>query len=415
MNINNKNIDQIFKDAAHAEKAPEYNPVYWEEMSAILDAKDAKRKRFVYWTISGASVFVLLLSILFTVNYKDVKETTVLNEIRKVEQSLPKETHSEVEYNNTTSKEKEVNIAENNSFSNEKVQDLPQTESNNRIENQFFQSFAEAGKESVLKSSNPQFFDNSNIDLVDDEVDKSIETKPTKAQDVNWDINKLSPLQITSIEENTSRKFQPSLFEPKPRPSYSLYAKVSFGLMENYKTSRPFESGLFDLSLNFEVNTNNLLIRAGVGAQQTSNADLIVSHRKKVYDYGIVEVQSDLSYQGLWDIYIPLELGYKYRKTAFGVGVQANYLISTTMNLNVYENHKLTSSEWFTGKKNGLKSFSTQAYLWLEHSLTPRIALGLKVGTNISGRLVKNSNYFNNSSTTNPIYGQLALRFNILK
>lgn len=85
------------------------------------------------------------------------------------------------------------------------------------------------------------------------------------------------------------------------------------------------------------------------------------------------------------------------------------------MNLNVYENHKLTSSEWFTGKKNGLKSFSTQAYLWLEHSLTPRIALGLKVGTNISGRLVKNSNYFNNSSTTNPIYGQLALRFNILK
>src|SRR5690625_7932945 len=107
MNINNKNIDQIFKDAAHAEKAPEYNPVYWEEMSAILDAKDAKRKRFVYWTISGASVFVLLLSILFTVNYKDVKETAALNEIRKVEQSLPKETHSEVEYNNTTSKEKE--------------------------------------------------------------------------------------------------------------------------------------------------------------------------------------------------------------------------------------------------------------------------------------------------------------------
>src|SRR5690554_7796996 len=99
--------------------------------------------------------------------------------------------------------------------------------------------------------------------------------------------------------------------------------------MENYKTSRPYESGLIDLSLNLEGNFNGIILRTGVGAQHTSNADLILSKKAKVYGFGVTRHQRDLSYQSLFDLYIPLEFGYRINATSFGVGVQANYLINT--------------------------------------------------------------------------------------
>ncbi|HLW38922.1 MAG TPA: hypothetical protein VKX31_00930 [Brumimicrobium sp.] len=411
--MNQKDIDQLFRDAAHAEKAPQYDNAYWEEMNVLLHKKDAKRRKAIYWMLAETSVLVLFLLIVFTA-YKPSPEKGQY--VQEAERSFPLEssTNSEKTASKKLIEKKEIQYSEKQ-VEKEQVEEisnehLRQEEINEKLKNKVASTAIRKNDIASHTLALPQ----NNSSFVDEKMLANKEEDVVKEEDIVKTYS-LSPFYVVKLQENSIQRLRYSEQEYKPRPSYALYAKTSIGVMENYKTSRPFESGLFDFSLNFESNLNNVLIRVGLGTQYTSNADLIVSQRKKVYDYKIIEVQSDLSYQGLLDIYIPLELGYQFRSTSFGIGIQANYLLSTTMNLSIYEDLELKSTERFTGKKNGLNAFSTQSYLWLEQSLTPRIALGLKVGTNISGRLVKNSDYFNNSSTTNPIYGQLSLRFNILK
>lgn len=410
------NMDQLFRDAAHLEKAPQYDNSYWAEMNAILDAKDAKRRGFIYWTIGGTSVLTALLFLLFNLNGN--------NSIEKYSQENQRElTPIQTDKTSTFFKEQAVNKENTQIQGIEKESMLTASESTlqNGQENTVTNRNAVPSQEGddnnmathEISNLNPTAFVGNEVSENESESTESKHSEKTEA--INEEISTLSIITLNRLAENNINRLRYSNFKYKPRPSYSLYAKMSGGVMENYKTKRPFESGLFDLSLNFEVNLNNVLLRTGFGSQYTTNSDLIVSQRKKVYDYKVIDVQSDLSYQGLLDIYIPVELGYRFKSTSFGVGVQANYLITTNMNLSIYEDNELVSTERFKGKKNGLNSFSTQGYVWLEQNLTPRISLGLKVGTNISGRIIKNSGYFNNSSTTNPIYGQLSLRYTILR
>jgi hypothetical protein len=168
------------------------------------------------------------------------------------------------------------------------------------------------------------------------------------------------------------------------------------------------------LSLNLEYQKEQVLIRSGIGFQATSNADLVVSERAKVYGFGITTHQNNLSYQSLYDLYIPIELGYTLNNTSFGFGAQVNYLLGTTMNYESLENKVIVDEYKIKGFSEGLNTLTAQGYVWLEQKLTDRFAAGVKVGTNLNSR-IKEGKYFNESATTNPLYGQLTLRYNIIK
>src|SRR5690554_5502477 len=68
MSLEDKNIDQMFSDAAHSQKAPQYDPAYWAEMNAMLNARDAKKRGFLFWAFGGTIVFAgLFLSYSFSI------------------------------------------------------------------------------------------------------------------------------------------------------------------------------------------------------------------------------------------------------------------------------------------------------------------------------------------------------------
>src|SRR5690554_225537 len=68
MSLEDKNIDQMFSDAAHSQKAPQYDPAYWAEMNAMLNARDAKKRGFLFWAFGGTIVFAGLFLSLFIFN-----------------------------------------------------------------------------------------------------------------------------------------------------------------------------------------------------------------------------------------------------------------------------------------------------------------------------------------------------------
>lgn len=435
MSKEDKDIDQLFSDAAHAEQAPQYDAAYWSEMNAVLNDRDARKKAFIFWTLGGSIVFAILVLSLFGINpteennkHRYAQEKQNLN-IEKTVNSKKQNNFNQLNSNkeNTVQhKKSKVNSNDKNDISS----------MNDR------QAFVANGNNKSLVAERKQTLNQSSKNVLDtqltnktefdskDEVEKLALRSDDKIQNKSSKIDEsvkretkslVAPLKIDlpfkkreRLPENEveSIAFIKDVFEAIPQ--FSIYTKLSGGLMENYKTSRPYESGVVNLSINFEGNFNNLLLRTGIGSQMTNNADLVVSQRAKVYGFSVTNHQNDLSYQSLFDVYIPLELGYKHKKTSFGIGAQANYLFSSTMNLSHYKNHILVSEEKYFGKKEGLNAFSTQGYLWLEHEVFSRLSLGLKVGTNISGR-IEDGSYFNNSATTNPIYGQFSIKYNLLK
>lgn len=454
MSEEKNNIDQLFRDAAQSEQAPQYDAAYWADMNAMLNKREAKKRAFLLWAFGGSAAFAVLLLSLFTLNMDNslaekryVKEEMNLqieeaelinNEKSTIQENESKTVSTNVKEQITLNKVQIDNssTSQNTSIST-KQSDNQLRKQNNKIANQENRETNSIDKEksSNINQKEVKANDNASYIFKDNKSNTSDNRSEKNLSDENQEnfLNEIEKNEVNTISEETKEiettlpytsanqiaqkdagSIIRSTIEVKAKPQFMLYTKLSGGLMENYKTSRPYESGLVDLSLNVEVNLNNVLLRSGIGAQWTSNADLIVSQRAKVYGFDVVNHQNDLSYQSLFDIYIPLEIGYQFNNTSFGVGAQANYLLTTSMDLNHYENNFLVDTEKYYGNSSGLNSFSTQGYVWLEHKFTPIISCGLKAGTNISGR-IKDGAFFNQSATTNPIYGQLSLRFNLIR
>lgn len=452
------NIDQVFNDAAHSQKAPQYHSSYWTEMNALLNARDAKRRALILWISGGTVVSLLLMATLFVINTDtldtrvqyaqtnlDLETNKIISITEGSENNYRESTKSSVK--NTAHTDVAVNQVQEHTSRALNQRDRVNTSSNQSGLTTRSSIAATPSKEERVFSNEEVSMDNElpivvevsvnnevstdrvsntiNLENADEEIFIDIESpvnNEASTHRVSNDIN----LEKTA-EENISLPLREislltqnalgDLLDPKvkhtSKTQLSLYAKLGGGLMENYKTRNPYQSGLLDLSLNLEARFNSILFRTGIGTQYTTHADLIVSQRAKVYGFGVENRQNDLSYQDLLDIYIPIEFGYQLNSTSFGIGAQANYLLTTRMNLNTYQDQVLTNTEKYYGNKNGLRPFSTQGYVWIEQKIFTNFSVGLKIGTNISGR-IKDGKYFNQSATINPIYGQLTFRLNIL-
>lgn len=406
MSIDNKNIDKLFNEAAHSQSAPAYKSAYWSEMNAILNKQDAQRKGFIYWTLGGVLLLAILIPFLFTpAQKKEVAPVLYSQDTADTQLDLtPVETSKNA---NLTSMPTDMNPVSNREstalteFSNNKNTGEKITASNTLNE------IASPAKQGKSKQGEV-------VPILEDIASPTLPEKNREKKE--RPLFSLSPIKHTQIKERNIQEPFKSGFTYKPITRIALYGKFSGGIMENYKTKRPFESGIMDLSLNVEFKLGHgLVLRTGLGSQFTTNADLTVSQRTKATEFQEKDIQTDLSYQNLYDLYIPIEFGYQYKRTSFGVGVQANYLVDTRIDVNRFEDYELVSEEKLKGAKTGLNALSTQGYVWVEQRLTKRLALGLKVGTNISGRIKNNTNFINESATTNPLYGQLTLRFDFIK
>lgn len=403
MSFNNKNIDKLFNEAANAQAAPEYKSEYWTEMGALLQKRDAQKRGFLYWTLGGVLMLAVLIPFLFT---SDIEKSST-------PALYTQEATTDVEAN-------QVGATQNTDLKRETGVAIAVTESSTSDKVISKQSFQQNSSSLIIPSnaaprskqvkSQPEKL----TPALGNKIHATpIESKKGRTEAVPF---YLTPKTRSQISEQDFPELVNSGFVYKPMTRIALYGKFSGGIMENYKTRRPFESGIMDLSLNLEFKLrHNLLLRTGLGTQFTTNADLTVSQRTKATDFQEKDIQTDLSYQNLYDLYIPIEFGYQFKGTSFGIGVQANYLMDTRIDVNRFEDFELVSEEKLKGAKSGLNTFSTQGYVWVEQRLAKRISLGLKVGTNISGRIKNTSDFINESATTNPLYGQLTLRYDFIK
>tara|TARA_R100000951_G_C2635661_1_gene179205 strand:+ start:388 stop:1674 length:1287 start_codon:yes stop_codon:yes gene_type:complete len=428
MNLNDKNIDQLFRDAAQNSDAPRYDHSYWNEVNSMLNKEDKRKRGFLLWSIGGSVIVALLVSTLFIVNNNQNSDVQLAGDSNSNTKSFNSEhSNSNSEHNqavqagksqiaidkiNTTNK----NITEGNTTSlaetNARIDSGNNAPSISRANNGLID------KDPIKTESTKQLPLDDRVehkkDIKDNQASTSNKNENTTEAglDKNYIIESLSPKVVYLSNPEVSKELLP--FKLQNDKILNVYAKLSAGLMENYETSRPFQSGLFDLSLNLEFQKDQVLLRTGLGLQATSGADLVVSQRAKVFGFGLTTYQNNLSYQSLYDLYIPIEIGYSLNNTSFGFGSQINYLLNTTMNYESLENNNVVEKDKLKGFKEGLNSFTAQGYVWLEQKISNRFVAGVKIGTSLNSR-INEGRYFNESATTNPLYGQLTLRYNLIK
>jgi hypothetical protein len=419
MNLSDKNIDQLFRDGAQNSNAPRYDHAYWNEIKATLNAEDKRKRGFILWSVAGSFVATLLVVSLFYINGEETKilladsndssiEYTKNKDLKSNQGKLFSSSDNDTEKtnSNTPLEEKAKYISSSKSFEGTVVSGNVQKTSGSSVTN--LTADSEFQEDNDYHSNEETNYTSSEIERLEEQQ----EIKSHFKQESELVINSLTIRKIELREVDVETSLVP--FDLKDRNNLTFYTKLSAGLMENYETSRPFESGVFDLSLNTEFQKGQVLFRAGIGFQMTSNADLVVSERAKVYGFGLTTHQNNLSYQSLYDIYVPLEIGYSLNNTSFGFGAQLNYMIGTTMNYESMTNDIVVDKTKLKGFKEGLNSFTAQGFVWLEQKVSNRFVAGIKVGTNLNSR-IKEGRYFNESSTTNPLYGQLTLRYNLNK
>jgi len=424
MNLNDKNIDQVFRDAAQNSDAPRYDHSYWKEVNSILNNEDKRKRGFILWSVAGSIIAALLVSSLFIVNDKEADLLVADNIDSSINQSktYSKKEASGKEFTSNQDFNKQVVSNENDKV--KRLKEQPSSININNNDNKV-ERFANTKKlnstvsllpnneDELLESdvNNIRTFENNSVENINS-LKNSSSIKNNADLNENIATETLLPRVVKLEQSEVSGELVP--FQLPMNNSINYYAKLSTGLMENYETSRPFQSGVFDLSLNIEYEKEQVLFRTGLGIQATSNADLVVSERAKVYGFGLTTHQNNLSYQSLYDIYIPVELGYSLNNTSFGFGMQMNYMLTTTMNYQSLENNIIVDEAKLKGFQEGLNALTAQGYIWLEQKLNDRFSAGVKVGTNLSSR-IKEGRYFNESATTNPLYGQITLRYNLNK
>ncbi len=404
MNLDDRNIDQIFRDAAQNASAPNYDSTYWNEVSSILDADSKKKKFLLIWSLGGSLAVILLFSLLFSLN-GTVKNRILYTQVQSESISVNKHSLNSSEFKIASRSDKDASHQGSHSSESKRKNSFYSNFSNNQ------DSFNESKSNSspIISSQQKELVSKDRINESRDLVSAYRDVNSIKQSPLNESMRSLAIKQL-----EFDNQFKSNLLNGGVNRNWNLALELDAGIMENYKTSRPFESGLFSIAVKGIYKNSNLIFSTGVGLQVSTNSDLVVSQRAKFYGFGVVNYQTDLSYQNMYDVYIPVELGYKLGKTSFGMGLQANYLINTSMLMQKYEDFELMSSENISGFSNGLNKFSTQGYVWIYQQLGDQLSVGLKLGTSFSNR-IKEGDYFNESATTNPVFGQVSIRYNIFK
>lgn len=433
MNLNDKNIDQLFRKGADNMEAPEYNDAYWDEMSQIIDADAKSRKKLIAWVFSGVLGVAVIVFLLFLNIVQLNEEATFVSSNTEITEQLDEKI--------TTSKNDASNSEFHDGMSEKNTQKLVAKDDINdkTPRSNFEKSETATNKESLSRDKTNKEDRNTSVKVdkrSSDQLDATIgqnqhksSTTPSDFKTDNktianlndpltaeYSTSSVNTLPIKLIAMETNLEVDQNLISIKNlmnRWRVSYHAEAAFGVSESYQsnTSSPWR---YNAAGIIRLKYNQLVIHTGFGVQVESPANLQITERAKVYGFGLNNYENILNYKSFTQLYIPLEIGYKSNNSTFGIGGQFHTIVGTRMSLTSKVNQEITAQKDFNNQTAGLNRYSGNFYLWIDQQLTDKISAGVRVGSAIGTRIA-DSHYFNTLTNEQPIFGQLTLKYQLFK
>lgn len=386
MNLEDKHIDELFRNAANQSSAPEYQTTYWAEMEAMLNASQKRRKGLVFWTSLGSILMIGLITTLF---------------LSRGSEALYNKADLVLEHERNTSEMNDYQLV-----STEKTTSNPVVQ--NKQENINRLSIASTGAGALKTNQNNSGLQQTKIQDKK-EIDK--QGKPFALVVSSLPLKNYR-LSLGSIRMN-SDYVDNSVLYPSTKNSKSLSKSIELGagIAQAYDNSKSHPT-LLSAALKLNYRKKDFLFSTGAGISVEQNVGITVSERAKVYGFGVTNFENSLNYKTLVDITVPLQFAYQKGGNTFGIGTQFCYLAGSSMRFESKENGQTMLADNLTGITTGLNPLNVDAYGFYERSIGKNISLGVRISQQLTSRIA-DDNYFNNLDRNRTLNGQVYLKYSI--
>lgn len=385
MKLEDKHIDDLFRDAANQSSAPEYHSSYWKEMEGLLNDSKKRRKGLLLWSGFGGVMMIGLISVLILSISSEAK-------YNKVNLALAADAFDATNLNQFNSSSlAATEISNNVSFTIKKIVASEETS---------------IAKEEVNRQYNGQ----AALESIDNQNNAPLaDLKPIEVDQLH-----LFPINLGFNLERLNSESNELHFQPKSFSSQNPFTtsfEIGAGLSQVYDNSRSHPK-LFNAAVKLDYKLNNFLFSAGLGVIVEQNPGITVSARAQVYGFGVTNFEHSLNYKTLVDVAIPLQGAYQSGKNTFGIGAQLRYLANSSMRFESKQNGETISANNLSGLTTGLNPINVDAYSFYERSISQKISLGLRITQQLTSRIA-NDKYFNNLDRTKTLNGQVYLKYSL--
>jgi hypothetical protein len=385
MNLEDKHIDELFRNAANQSAAPEYQSSYWKEMEGLLNDSKNRRKGLLFWSSIGGVMMIglvsaLLLSISSETKYNKVDLAFEL-ELLDLSNLSPLNLSTASEYE----------LSGNAGLISNKVIASKETIITKKGESH------ENNTSSVI-----EVLENQNKLLLEDNKSIKVEHLPLIPINLGFNTEGLG-------SENASQHIQATSFNSTNPFATSI--ELGGGVSQAYDNSKRHPT-LFNASLKLDYKLNNFLFSTGLGVMVEQNTGITVSERAQVYGFGITNFEHSLNYKTLVDIAIPVQAAYQSGKNSFGLGAQLRYLANSSMRFESKQNGETMMAHNLSGLSTGLNQLNVDAFGFYERSLSNKLSLGLRITQQLTSRIASDK-YFSNLDRTKTLNGQFYIKYSI--
>jgi len=441
MNLNDENIDKIFRDAASNSQSPDFKEDYWSEMQAILAQENNTKKTGVFdiaWIALAITALTAMLAILFLnpISERNI-DLALSSEENEIIQSN-ENTESDVQTEEKLIEDKEFNLTvENNDLNidnnkvfrdNEKVAEQKSTKTpvKNRTDFESKSVFSKEAEDDQADAVQSNKIESSiSRGMINENEEEDSKINEASYQNLNRDVTHgeeqdspsiiagLSPklVQLANLDKAEQELAVFNQRRVRPEHGFSLDFGLSFAEPYQGNTS---SSNRFSLGAMYNLDYNNIILRTGMGITVERSSNLSVREESMVYSYTATKYENVLDYKMFTELYIPLEIGYRFNNTTFGAGAQLNVLLGTRMSHIEKINDEVINDRILNNRTEGLNSITGGAYLWIQQHLNTRLMAGVRIGRNIGSR-IEDSNYLHDVSRPTPIFGQIYVSYQLFR
>lgn len=429
MNVNDENIDKLFRDAANNSQSPEFQDAYWSEMDALIKQNQmAKKNRFLdlVWVVSGFSSLLFLLTLGLFMNSSINNNETIVEYSDESKGELantnkvPKKNRYTIDPINSFDKnntDNDINLGLSEQNEDEHIKRT----SNDRMEDSSEEISRYNSKETIFEKSTSIISKQENgpiarghaVGIIDDEVPEGSEYVNNISERSYLSPIRLSPKLVQLSNELASKDELILMGTKRIRPEHAFSLDVGLSFAESYQGTSS-SSNRFSFAGLYNLDYNNIILRTGIGVTVERSSNLSVREESMIYSYTATKYEHILDYKMFTEVFVPLEIGCRFNNTTFGAGGQINMLIGTRMNHTERINDEIVQNRMLNNRTEGLSSFTGGAYIWIQQHLNARLMAGARIGKNIGSR-IDAENYLHTVSKPSPVFGQVYISYQIFK
>ena len=414
MNREDKELDQLFKDASQ-QKTFEFKDEFWEEFEKMLPEKKGKKKIGVFWWLNSGLLVIAIIGGVIFFSSKDTSIHLAKNDLK-----------DELTISNGSNNLNQIDVIPSNNENN--LSGLTTKKNNNSSDKSITYSVEQnANNSNKIYKKESAFQEEIKSINVDDIVTKQSSINILKGTESL--INPANLIEKSTIDELSNIQEDIGLLDKRQidlclYPSFiknGIYASktkkwrsyfdgfysINQSPIINSTNGSNFSNG-FGLGFGAIRSKSNWQLTGGLNlvAQQYSN--LTINDSVKVYGFGVKNYQSEISYRSLYTIELPLYAGYSIKNHTIQFGIVPSYLMLTKLDYVVLLNDQIQTESSAYNYKKGLTSFMLKPSLKYSFKIAPTWQIGAVIQIHAISPISKN--IFTGIQNNHPLNGQLFIR-----